>query len=80
LDWSINKNDPQLIVAVGQEEIPDSQVCSYCGRILELSFFPNNRSIKTGKSRVCRECMSKQTVAARPNTVRGFAPRTETKS
>lgn len=60
LDWSINKDDPQVIIAVGQEDVPPSQVCSYCGRILELACFPKNRRIMTGRNRVCRACMSKQ--------------------
>ena len=58
LDWSINKDDPQLIVAIGQEDVPPSQVCSYCGRILEMSRFSSNVSIKSGRHRICRECLS----------------------
>ncbi len=62
LDWSINKDEPQLFVGVGQEKVEDAQICSYCGRIQELNNFSNNRHTKIGKGRICRDCSKKPIV------------------
>ena len=59
VDWSVSKNDPNLFVTIGQEQVEDSQICSYCGRLLELSKFAANRHVPTGASRICRECTEK---------------------
>jgi hypothetical protein len=59
LDWAINKNDPEIFIGVGQEDVPNAQACSYCGRILAFDQFTINRSCKNGIHRVCRECMAK---------------------
>ena len=59
LDWSINKDDPQLIVGVGQEKIEASQACSYCGRIQPFANFGSNKNNKDGHSRICRDCSKK---------------------
>lgn len=56
VDWAINKDDPQLMVAIGQEDVVDCQCCSYCGRILPFEKFNKNRTTKSGYCRVCVDC------------------------
>ena len=57
LDWRVVKINPRLIIGVGQEiDAVDSQVCSYCGRIIPLVELPRNNSTPTGRGRTCREC------------------------
>lgn len=56
VDWAIVKVDPLIYVGVAQEVGEDHQACSHCGRILVLDAFGANRSTKTGRTRVCREC------------------------
>jgi hypothetical protein len=59
LDWAINKNDPEILIGIGQEDVPNAQACSYCGRILGFDRFTANRSYKNGIHRVCRDCLAK---------------------
>jgi hypothetical protein len=57
LDWSVNKDQPRLLIGIGQERgSEDAQVCSYCGRILGFEQFSRNRTMKSGYSRICRDC------------------------
>ena len=56
LDWAIQKDDPQIIIGIGQEDVTDAQACSYCGRILPLERFGLNRANKAGRSRICQDC------------------------
>lgn len=56
LDWQIVKEQPQLIVGIGQESDRDYQVCSYCGQIKELKSFNRNKDQPLGVGRECREC------------------------
>ena len=58
LDWEVVKDDPRIFIRVGQEDVEDVQVCSYCGRMLTMDNFTNNRTAKTGKGRTCRSCSS----------------------
>jgi hypothetical protein len=56
LDWSVSKTEPTLFVGLGQEHVLDSQVCSYCGRILPLEMFGKSKGSRTGRVRGCLEC------------------------
>ena len=56
LDWEIAKEDPQLMIGIGQETTDDAQVCSYCGQIKPLSAFNKDRSQALGVTHDCREC------------------------
>lgn len=56
LNWSIVKHDPMLMVGIGQEEIEPVQPCSYCGRLQSFSCFSANRSLKSGRARICNDC------------------------
>ena len=60
LDWSINKDDPQVIIGIGQETDYDIQNCSYCGRLLGLHNFSSNRFRSIGVARTCKDCERKQ--------------------
>ena len=70
LDWEVVPDRGKIYVAIGQEELADSQVCSYCGRILALTSFTANRSQVNGVSRTCRDCSSitRQVRLSRQNT------------
>lgn len=53
LDWQIVKENPRIFIGIGQEDLFDAKLCSYCGRILPEEDF--------GKSkRECRECTSEK--------------------
>lgn len=56
LDWEIVKNDPQLIIGVGQATTDDAQVCSYCGQIKPLDAFCRDKGRPLGVGRECRDC------------------------
>lgn len=56
LDWEIVKENPLLIIGVGQETDADAQVCSDCGQIKPLSDFHKSRDRPLGVGRQCREC------------------------
>lgn len=57
LDWQIVKEDPRLVVGIGQSSTSHKRVCSYCGRILTLDHFNKNKSDKKlGVARECKEC------------------------
>lgn len=56
LDWEIVKEEPQLIIGIGQETNDDAQVCSYCGQIKLLSEFNKDKGNPLGVGRECREC------------------------
>lgn len=56
LDWEIVKEDPQLIIGIGQETCEDAQVCSYCGQIKPLSAFTKSKHNPLGVGRECCEC------------------------
>lgn len=51
LDWQIVKDNPQLILRIGQEVIEPERVCSYCGRSLPIDRFALH-------GRICQECRS----------------------
>jgi hypothetical protein len=57
LDWRIKKDQPQLIIGVGQDTDEHAQVCSYCGRALPFDFFYKAKGRKFGIGRECRECL-----------------------
>jgi hypothetical protein len=56
LDWAIVKENPRIIVGIGQDVTEDHQVCSHCGRALVLNEFGMNRSRPNGRARVCKDC------------------------
>lgn len=56
LDWEIVKDDPQLIIGIGQETTEDAQVCSFCGQIKPLDAFNKDKRQSLGVGHECREC------------------------
>ncbi len=56
LDWQIVKDNPQLIIGLGQDSDVDCQVCSYCGQIKPFSEFGRRRHSHLGIGRECRDC------------------------
>lgn len=64
LDWEVVPVGGQIYVGLGQEDVPDAQVCSLCGRVLPLDSFTRNRSTTNGRSRTCRECGTSRASAA----------------
>lgn len=58
LTWGIDKENPRLIVWIGQEDLPDAQICGRCGMLLPFADFHRNRSTPTKRSGVCRRCSS----------------------
>lgn len=56
LDWEIVKDDPQLIIGIGQATKEDAQVCSYCGQIKPLDAFTRDKGRPLGVGRECRDC------------------------
>lgn len=56
LDWSINKHDPYLHIAIGQEHDEDSKCCELCGQIKPLFQFTEEKSSNDGKAGSCRSC------------------------
>lgn len=58
IDWQIVKKDPMIYVGIGQEDVPNVQACSCCGRLLEFDRFQKNRTAVNGVGRVCRECQA----------------------
>lgn len=59
VDWQVVRHAPRLLISVGQEDVPDAQVCSVCGDIKPLTEFGKNRSNKSGHGRECRSCKSR---------------------
>lgn len=58
IDWAIVKQNPRIIIGVGQEATEDMQICSYCGRTLTLEMFQKSKSAKLGVGRECKDCLS----------------------
>lgn len=60
VDWRINKNEPRLMIQIGQEASEDMLACSHCGRVMSLDRFANHRGSSSfqGKGRNCLECTS----------------------
>lgn len=56
LDWEIAKEQPQLIIGIGQESDKNCQVCSYCGQIKEFAEFNRSKHRPLGFGRECRDC------------------------
>jgi len=58
LDWMINKENPKIWVTITQEEEENKQICSYCGRILDLEIFYKDKNNKlTGRNKICKDCL-----------------------
>jgi len=57
LDWQVVKDDPRLIVGVGQKSEGHKRVCSRCGRILPLSMYRKNKHDRLGVGRECKDCL-----------------------
>lgn len=58
LDWEIVREGGKIYIGVGQEEVDDAQVCSYCGQIKGLDAFSRKASGHLGIGRECRLCVS----------------------
>ena len=58
VDWRINKNDPHILIQMGQESPDPVQVCSHCGRLRGFEHFTKAKYGLHGIGRVCRECSS----------------------
>lgn len=56
VDWSVNKNEPRILIQVAQEPGGPEQVCSHCGHILPFDHFRKKRTTKNGIDRVCKGC------------------------
>ena len=56
VDWEIVKENPYIFIGIGQENVPQAQVCRCCGRILGTWNFTKNNGAKSGIGRVCRDC------------------------
>lgn len=56
LDWQVIKENPRLIVGIGQDIESGHRVCSSCGRVLPFEMFNRNKSTRDGMSRECKEC------------------------
>jgi hypothetical protein len=60
LDWSIVKEEPRLLIGIGQESAAPARVCSYCGRLLDYSNFTKAIHVRNGVGRQCKECRQGQ--------------------
>ncbi len=58
LDWQVTKSNPKIFIGLSQDSDLDCQVCSYCGRVLELEMFCKKRKNKLGVTRECKECLA----------------------
>lgn len=69
LDWSVVKEEPRIIVGVGQSVTEHHRICSYCGRELTLDHFHRDKQNRLGRGRECLECrrsLRKQTKGDTP--------------
>lgn len=67
LDWRVSKSrDPLIWIGIGQASREAAQVCSSCGRVLDLSNFARHARNHTGRGRNCNDCRNgkKQTAAS----------------
>lgn len=55
VDWQVVKEDPWIIVSIGQEYTEPHNICSYCGALKHFSKFTGKKKI--GKE--CRDCRQK---------------------
>jgi hypothetical protein len=53
VDWQIVKENPRMFIGVGQQDLFDAKICSYCGRILPEEMFGKTK-------RECKECTSEK--------------------
>lgn len=58
VDWSINKNNPRIIVEFGQTSPENVQLCSICGQIQALAEYGKATKQPLGVHRICRSCSS----------------------
>lgn len=58
LDWEIVRENGSIFIGVGQEDVPDAQICSYCGQIKPLPEFQKKANGHLGHGRECRPCVS----------------------
>lgn len=70
LDWSINKDNPQLLIGVGQESgLENSKTCHHCGIIKPLTSFTKDRNSRDGHGGECKSCrlrVSEEDLARHP--------------
>jgi Holliday junction resolvase RusA-like endonuclease len=59
VDWQIVKENPRIFIGIGQQDLFDAKICSYCGRILPEKNFGKSR-------RECQECTSQKKYYLRP--------------
>lgn len=60
LDWEIVKENPQVFIGVGQEDVEPVEICNHCGRLLPFDFFQKRKGKKGGVGRDCKECRLKE--------------------
>lgn len=71
LDWEIVREGGQIYIGIGQEDVPDAQVCSYCGQIKHLDAFTKKKGGPMGHGRECKPCVSAARAARKSyNTTR----------
>lgn len=58
LDWEIVREGGQIFIGIGQEDVEDAQVCSYCGQIKPLDAFARKANGHLGRGRECKPCVS----------------------
>lgn len=58
LDWEVVREGGQIFIGVGQEDVGDAQVCSYCGQIKPLDQFDKKKNSHLGYGRECTPCRS----------------------
>jgi len=56
LDWEIVKENPRLLVGVGQDSDVNCQICSYCGQVKPFSEFDRRKRNRLGIGRECHDC------------------------
>jgi hypothetical protein len=67
LDWKIVKENPNVLIEIGQESDEDVGICLYCGRLLLLneSNFNRRKHSKTGFTTECKQCITSKEIQAK---------------
>lgn len=73
LDWEIVREGGRIFIAVGQEDVGDAQVCSYCGQILPLDRFKKSKGRHLNVGTECLSCVSGIRAAQRKRASQGAA-------
>lgn len=56
LHWEVLRKDQRIAILVGQTHTEHHRPCSCCGRVLPMTCYSDNKSVRMGKSRECVEC------------------------